>query len=69
MTMHYAPFKVAETFKTLAALYPDRIDLGMGRSPGGSPLTTLALNNGQPPQLDQFDKLPEILLFLKRGIS
>ena len=29
MTMHYAPFKVAETFKTLAALYPDRIDLGM----------------------------------------
>ena len=65
MTMHYAPFKVAETFKTLAALYPDRIDLGMGRSPGGSPLTTLALNNGQPPQLDQFDKLPEILLFLR----
>ena len=32
MTMHYAPFKVAETFKTLATLYPDRIDLGMGRS-------------------------------------
>ena len=59
MTMHYAPFKVAETFKTLAALYPDRIDLGMGRSPGGSPLTTLALNNGQPPQLDQFDLLPQ----------
>ena len=67
MTMHYAPFKVAETFKTLAALYPDRIDLGMGRSPGGSPLTTLALNNGQPPQLDQFDKLPEILLFLREN--
>lgn len=28
-------------------------------------MTTLALNNGQPPQLDQFDKLPEILLFLR----
>ena len=67
MTMHYAPFKVAETFKTLAALYPDRIDLGIMLA-WRQPLTTLALNNGQPPQLDQFDKLPEILLF-KRGIS
>ena len=36
MTMHYAPFKVAETFKTLATLYPDRIDLGMGRSPAAA---------------------------------
>ncbi|MGH2245770.1 LLM class flavin-dependent oxidoreductase, partial [Enterococcus faecalis] len=46
-------------------LYAARIDLLMGRSPGGSPLTTLALNNRQPPQLDQFDKLPGILLFLR----
>jgi len=32
---HYAPFKVAEQFRTLQAIAPGRIDLGIGRSPGG----------------------------------
>jgi len=31
----YAPFKVAEQFSVLEALAPGRIDLGLGRSPGG----------------------------------
>src|SRR3954470_23570387 len=30
MLPHYSPFKVAETFSILAALHPDRIDLGLG---------------------------------------
>jgi alkanesulfonate monooxygenase SsuD/methylene tetrahydromethanopterin reductase-like flavin-dependent oxidoreductase (luciferase family) len=43
MLPHYSPFKVAETFTILAALFPDRIDLGIGRAAGTDPLTTFAL--------------------------
>jgi luciferase family oxidoreductase group 1 len=43
MLPHYSPFKVAETFTVLAALFPGRIDLGIGRAPGTDPLTTFAL--------------------------
>ncbi len=43
MLQHYSPFKVAESFKLLAALAPDRVDLGVGRAPGGLPQTTEAL--------------------------
>src|SRR4029077_10914783 len=31
---HYSPMKVAEVFRMLHALYPGRIDLGVGRAPG-----------------------------------
>ena len=43
MLPHYSPFKVAETFTILAALYPGRIDLGLGRAAGTDPMTTFAL--------------------------
>jgi luciferase family oxidoreductase group 1 len=43
MLPHYSPFKVAETFTILAALFPGRIDLGIGRASGTDPLTTFAL--------------------------
>lgn len=43
MLSHYSPLKVAETFRTLEALNPDRIDLGVGRAPGGTDKTSLAL--------------------------
>ncbi|MXN75782.1 MsnO8 family LLM class oxidoreductase [Burkholderia sp. 4701] len=43
MLQHYSPFKVAETFKLLASLAPGRVDLGIGKAPGGLPLTTRAL--------------------------
>ena len=43
MLPHYSPFKVAETFTMLAALFPGRIDLGLGRAAGTDPLTTFAL--------------------------
>ena len=43
MLPHYSPLKVAETFSVLAALYPGRIDLGIGRAPGTDPMTMLAL--------------------------
>jgi luciferase family oxidoreductase group 1 len=43
MLPHYSPFKVAESFSMLAGLFPDRIDLGLGRAPGSDPLTAFAL--------------------------
>lgn len=43
MLSHYSPLKVAECFKMMATLHPDRIDLGVGRAPGGSGLTSHAL--------------------------
>jgi luciferase family oxidoreductase group 1 len=43
MLPHYSPLKVAETFTVLAALFPGRIDLGLGRAAGTDPLTTFAL--------------------------
>jgi luciferase family oxidoreductase group 1 len=53
MLPHYSPFKVAETFTVLAALYPGRIDLGLGRAAGTDPLTTYAL------QRDRRDAAPD----------
>jgi luciferase family oxidoreductase group 1 len=43
MLPHYSSFKVAENFRLLEALYPNRIDVGLGRAPGGMPLATRAL--------------------------
>ncbi|WP_128478326.1 LLM class flavin-dependent oxidoreductase [Halorussus pelagicus] len=46
---HYSPFKVAETFASLDALAPDRIDLGLGRATG-MPAADRALRSGVPRQ-------------------
>lgn len=43
MLPHYSAYKVAENFRLLEALHPGRIDLGLGRAPGGLPLATRAL--------------------------
>jgi luciferase family oxidoreductase group 1 len=43
MLPHYSPLKVAETFSLLSGLYPERIDLALGRAAGTDPLTTFAL--------------------------
>lgn len=40
---YYKPFRVAETYNLLATLFPGRIDLGLGRAPGGSAEVSLAL--------------------------
>ncbi|MFV8828458.1 LLM class flavin-dependent oxidoreductase [Alkalihalobacterium sp. APHAB7] len=53
---HYKPYKVAEVFNMLATLYPGRMDLGIGRAPGGSAEVTMALSNNF---LQQVYKLPE----------
>jgi luciferase family oxidoreductase group 1 len=69
MLPHYSPMKVAEVFRVLHALYPDRVDLGVGRAPGGSPLESYALwrTRGENPQSDDFgQQLVELLAFLNR---
>lgn len=43
MLPNHSPLRVAEDFLTLEALYPDRIDLGLGRAPGTDQVTALAL--------------------------
>ncbi|MBI3128034.1 MAG: LLM class flavin-dependent oxidoreductase [Candidatus Tectomicrobia bacterium] len=47
MLSHYSAYKVAENFRLLEALYPGRIDLGIGRAPGSDRLTAAALAPGQ----------------------
>ncbi|AWN55253.1 MsnO8 family LLM class oxidoreductase [Methylobacterium sp. 17Sr1-1] len=55
---HYSPYKVAETFNLLAALAPNRIDLGIGKAPGGLPDATRALRRRHDPaELAAFDDL------------
>lgn len=46
MLPNHAPLVIAEQFGTLAAIYPGRIDLGLGRAPGGDPKTAAALRRG-----------------------
>lgn len=43
MLQHYSPYKVAENFNLLSTLAPGRVDLGIGKAPGGLPLSTKAL--------------------------
>lgn len=43
MLSHYSPYMVAEQFRLLATLFPDRIDLGIGRAPGGDGYASAAL--------------------------
>ncbi len=73
MLPHYTALKVAETFRTLHTLYPNRIDLGIGRAPGGGPIEAAALRRyrgGQAaaPHIDDFpDQLAELIAFLHKG--
>ncbi|TGB04615.1 LLM class flavin-dependent oxidoreductase [Halobacillus salinus] len=52
----YSPLKVAEQFRMLEAFYPGRIDLGLGRSPGGGKKTRTALTDGYDKPLSSFSR-------------
>src|SRR5580693_6981253 len=54
MLPNHAPLVIAEQFGTLASLYPDRIDLGLGRAPGTDPVTARALRRDSAGSADQF---------------
>ncbi len=66
MLPHYSPFKVAETFTILAALFPGRIDLGIGRAAGTDAITTFALQRDRrQASADDFpQQLAELLAYL-----
>jgi luciferase family oxidoreductase group 1 len=61
MLPNHAPLVVAEQFGTLEALYPGRIDLGLGRAPGGDFHTMRALRRDLPQNGDDFPALLEEL--------
>jgi luciferase family oxidoreductase group 1 len=54
MLPYYSPFKIAEQFRMLCALFPQRIDLGVGRAPGGDRLTAQAMSGGSYNNADDF---------------
>lgn len=56
MLPNHAPLVIAEQFGTLAALYPGRIDLGVGRAPGTDPTTTRALRRTLEGDVDAFPR-------------
>lgn len=65
MLQHYSPYKVAENFNVLASLAPGRVDLGIGRGPGGLPRSTAALRRGDgEPVMSMAEKLTELRRFL-----
>jgi luciferase family oxidoreductase group 1 len=65
MLPNHAPLVVAEQFGTLEALYPGRIDLGLGRAPGGDALTMRALRRDLRQTGDDFpDLLQELQTYL-----
>jgi luciferase family oxidoreductase group 1 len=68
MLPHYSAFKVAEVFRTLHALYPGRVDLGIGRAPGGGPIEALALKRERGTKMpDDFeDQVSELLAYFDR---
>jgi len=51
---YYSAFRTAETFRMLEALYPGRIDLGIGRAPGGDARTAQAVGGGRFPDAERF---------------
>ncbi len=61
MLPHYSAYKVAETFSLLANLYPNRIDLGVGRAPGADMSTARALATDGKPKFEKFPQLVEKL--------
>ena len=69
MLPNHAPLMVAERFKVLEALFPGRIDLGIGRAPGTDQITSLALRRRQDIRDDDdfLDRFQELLLLERHG--
>src|SRR3954447_20807257 len=70
MLPHYSPYKVAENFSILSALYPGRIDLALGRAPGTDQLTMFALQRDRRQvSPDDFpEQLTELLGYLEESL-
>jgi len=64
MVPNHAPLHVVEAFRTLEALHPGRIDLGLGRAPGTDPVASSALRHSEDPEVNHL--LAELFAF-ERG--
>lgn len=65
MLPNHAPLIIAEQFGTLASLYPNRIDLGLGRAPGTDQITSMALRRNLKGSVDEFpNDVIELLNYL-----
>ena len=67
MLPHYSPLKVAENFRMLETLYPDRIDLAVGRAPGADGRTSVALQAG--PQAWDVGVFPQQVALLRHYLE
>lgn len=67
MLQHYSPYKIAENFNLLASLAPGRVDLGIGKAPGGLPLSTRALQQGY--EANQRRDFADLAFELKRHLA
>ncbi|MGH8699143.1 MAG: LLM class flavin-dependent oxidoreductase, partial [Burkholderiales bacterium] len=66
---YYSALKVAEQFRMLEALFPGRIDLGVGRAPGGDRLTAQAVARGPYAFADDFpEQVRDLVGFLDRTL-
>ena len=69
MLPNHAPLVIAEQFGTLASLYPDRIDLGLGRAPGSDTPTARALRRTLRPDRPGVDSFPDDVLELQSYLA
>ena len=70
MLMHYSPYKVAENFRLLESLFPNRIDLGLGRAPGSDAYQAGALAYGSKTTGPEFfpTKMNDLKSFLEGSV-
>lgn len=67
---YYKPFRVAETYNLLATLFPRRIDLGIGRAPGGPAEVSMALSDNYLEQVKHYSKdIDQLIDFLHNRFS
>ncbi|MGG4265126.1 LLM class flavin-dependent oxidoreductase [Peribacillus simplex] len=59
---HYKPYRVAEIYNMLATLFPGRVDMGIGRAPGGSAEATMALSDNFLQNVYKMSELVQELL-------
>lgn len=65
MLLNHAPLRIAEAYRTLEALHPGRIDLGLGRAPGGDGYAMRALRSGGGEEFSAY--LAELMAFDEDG--
>lgn len=70
MLPNHSPLRIAETFRVLAALHPGRIDLGIGRAPGGTPAAAYALRrSAEAMDADLPALLAEMEAYVEGGLA